>query len=553
MKNAYEKVVIACSFTGVACLITAIEWSTNRKAFDNFMGELHGMFLMAWVGILILFFTGLTLAVATWAVRLNQERKVIRPSKHGPAQVLIHRGEVILLNQPVEQLDPAKQMAMVKQVMQLSSIMAKSAKQLEIAPAEDTMMIDAPQTVRAEDLRIPTFTESMQSGLIGPGQNEMLICFELERDEETGDLTGEMRPYQDKLENNCTMFLGGASKSGKSTLMAHLAGQSAMMNALFYVIDPHLSHPERSITAKIQSLSHAFVLPPASSDADVQRVLKHAQAEAEARVQGRETPYSGRPIVFIVDEVLNLFGRAQRKPEDKNIQKLYIDLALFLRDLGTQFNKYGMNGIIASQYVTKDAFKLPSGNVDFRDGCQNQTLLRLPANQAQAMRLLQRDELRGVRRLPPGHGYMGFSTGEVIRMAAGNVTVRDIEMAGQIVAAVPNSKQYSLGTVPVPTGTRMNSGVPRIVDTDPTTPVPERGYERITGELKSGATALENRVEQGTARRMKEFTPEQELEFVQKFEQYQSIKRTLSEMGVSYGDYQACASRLVEQKRLRRS
>ncbi len=134
---------------------------------------------------------------------------------------------------------------------------------------------------------------------------------------------------------------------------------------------------------------------------------------------------------------------------DKEIIALYRDLAFFMRDLGTQYNKFGMNGIFASQYITKDAFKLPGGNIDFRDGCQNQTLLRLPPNQAQAMRLIDKADLPGIRKLAPGHGYMGFASGDIIRMASGNVTREDIEYVAGLAAPSPDQrKQYAVPTVP---------------------------------------------------------------------------------------------------------
>ncbi|MBO0777245.1 MAG: hypothetical protein J2P37_00255 [Ktedonobacteraceae bacterium] len=416
------------------------------------------------------------------------------------------------------------------------------------------------QIASGKGIHIPTFAESMQAGLIGPGQKKVLICHELERDEMTGDLTGELRPWQDDLENNCTMFLGGASKSGKSTLMAHLAGQEAFMDALFYVIDPHLTHPERSIAAKIRPLSHAFILPPAQTDMEVLQVLEHGKAEAEARLNGRETRFSGRPIVFIVDEVLNLYARAQRT-ENPEIRALYRDLALFMRDLGTQYNKFGINGIFASQYVTKDAFRLPGASIDFRDGCQSQTLLRLPANQAQAMRLLDKDELKGIRQLPPGHGYMGFFTGDIIRMAAGNVTLQDLELAGRMLHAVPTARRYTPGTDMEPGGTRLNTGRTRVIEEDfrTTESVPAAG--RNTGELENTFTPVVEPVEQGTegvpevpgtARQPKEFTNEQALEFMRKYAKEKSIKRTLMAMHLSYGDYQACASRLVQQMNMRK-
>lgn len=422
--------------------------------------------------------------------------------------------------------------------------------------AELSESTEASQKQIIAGMRIPTFAESMQAGLIGPGQDKVLICYELERNDDNGLLTGNFGPYQDKLENNCTMFLGGSSKSGKSTLMAHLGAQEAMMNALFYVIDPHLSHPEKSVARKLEALSHAFILPPAVTDAEIFAVLEHAENEAMARVDGKETPYSGRPIVVIVDEVLALFARAQRAPDNKEIQALYRRLALFFRDLGTQYNKYDVNGIFATQYLTKDAFKLPKGvDIDFRDACQNQTLLRLPANQAQAMRLIDAKDLRGIRQLPPGHGYMGFVSGDIIRMASGNVTRQDIEMAGQIVEAVPNSKRYTFGTGPVLGTDGLKSGAPTDLGTTKITPVSERDSSSPdTGDLENGVNQpvepapMSTTEAPASTKRGKEFTSEQELTFLQSFKETGSIRRSIvDDMHLSYGDYQATASRLVQR------
>jgi len=421
---------------------------------------------------------------------------------------------------------------------------------------EEPQKLPSPAPV---SLHIPSFAESLQAGLIGPGQREVLLCYELVRNDE-GSLTGELTPYRDKLENNCTMFLGGASKSGKSTLMTHLAAQEAMMGALFYLIDPHLAHPDKSIARRLEPLAHAFILPPATTDTDIYAMLSHAKAEAEARLQGKETELAGRPLVFIVDEVLNLFGRAQRQPQNKAIQQLYRYLALFMRDLGTQYNKFGVNGIFASQYVTKDAFHLPGGgHVDFRDGCQSQGLLRLPPNQAQAMRLLPSGELRGMRALPTGHGYLGFSSGDVIRMAFGNVTTQDIEQIGHMLASSPlSTRQFATGTFPEPAGTRSNPTVAGDSErtAKPTYLIPDLS-EVATGTPQEGMNQPEEPVQLGTAKvhrvKPKQFTSEQEMEFMQRYSKVPDIKKCLGAMGLGIGSYYACATQVVERRRLRRA
>jgi hypothetical protein len=424
--------------------------------------------------------------------------------------------------------------------------------------------------IEAQQLHIPTFRESLNAGLIGPGQEQMLICHVLEQDEETGALTGKVEPYLDVLENNSTVFIGGSSKSGKSTGMAGIGAQGALMNALYYCIDPHLMHPEKSVARKLEALAHAFILPPARTETEIFRVLQHAKGVAQARKDGRETPYADRIIIFIVDEALAVMSAAHRT-SSKEVIRMYADLARFMRELGTEYNKFGMNGIFASQYVTKDAFKLPApaGNIDFRDGCQSQVLMRLPANQAQAMRLLDKDELRGVRNLPQGHGYMGLYSGEIFRMANGNVTRQDIEYVASLAAPSPDRRQQFT----VPTEYRGSTQ-----SVQGSTPALERGEGTFADdtELPPSASSQDDALStrntgalqipvkplytptvqapvQGTGTVLpefkKRFTPEQEITFLGLFNKHRSIKQALLAMHISYGDYQAYASWLVRQQR----
>ena len=434
-------------------------------------------------------------------------------------------------------------------------------KLLEYAQSTKVQEIAAPATLI--ESHVPTFRESLDKELIGPGQRKMLLCHALLTDEQ-GMCIG-YEPYQDELENNSTVFLGGASKSGKTTYMAHLAAQGALMNALYYVIDPHLTHPDKSVAKKLEALSHAFILPPARTESEIWRVLNHAKGVAEARKDGRETPYGDRQIIFILDEALAVLGQAHHT-DNKEIILMYRDLALFLRDLGTQYAKFGVSGIIASQYVTKDAFRLPApaGNVDFRDGCQNQILMRLPPNQAQAMRLIEAKDLRGVRTLPQGHGYMGLYTGEVFRMASGNVSRQDIEYVASLAQPSPDkSKQFSV-PAQYPTSTQWEQGSTpvlerEIIDVAPSgvrsVPLRSASGTAHTGPLTSTVKPLVERSVQGTASGTqgtsksfkKRFTPEQEIQFLNLYKKHGSVKTAIAQMHVSYGDYQPYASWLTRQ------
>ena len=424
------------------------------------------------------------------------------------------------------------------------------------SPSTGTRVSEEAQPVlpaSQQQIHLPTFRQLLASGEIYPGMPDILLCFELLSDEHTGLVCG-YEPYRDSLENHSTMFLAGASKSGKTTLMAHVSAQQALLNAAFYIIDPHLSHPEKSLARKLAPLSHAFVLPPAMRDDEIFAVLTHAKAEMQARIDGRETPLSGRPIVFLVDEVLAVLARAQRT-QNKEVIAFYRDFALFLRDLGTQYGKWLVAGAFASQYVTKDAFTLPGGKIDFRDGCHNQTILRLPPNQAQALRLLEPEVLRRVRSLPPGQGYMGLFTGELLHMGIGDVTVSDVQEVGKLVSAVAQPKHYQNGfqTGAAPHQTRAASHANAVFSAPFAPPVPlafTETEEQETGETPAHKPGEQQEPGVEKVSQQKTFSTEQEVQFLTRYQQQPNIKECLRQMHLGTGYYSAAAA-LLERHNLR--
>jgi hypothetical protein len=84
-------------------------------------------------------------------------------------------------------------------------------------------------------------------------------------------------------------------------------------------------------------------------------------------------------------------------------------------------------------------------------------------------------------------------------------------------------------------------------------PVSEHNnHSPTTGDLGNTTNKPVEPTVQGTSTLKKEFTSEQELEFLRSFAKTKSIKKSLTEdMHVGYGDYQACASRLVQKMNLR--
>jgi len=282
----------------------------------------------------------------------------------------------------------------------------------------------------AASLHIPTFAESLASGDVGPGQRDMLFCYEIVEDEVTRQ--AHIVPIRGAINEQHTQLIVAGSQSGKTTYMASNMAQAAVLGTLFYIIDPHKSHPEKSIAAKMAAYAPWFILPPASSHEEIRQLLKHATKVRDARIAGKPTMYDGYHIMVVVDEVPALM--ANQHSSDKNIRQLYLDLALFMQSLGIQTAKYGITGLFASQFATKEQL----GEIDFRDACMSQLIMRLHPTQAQAMRVLGKEAVREIPKFPKGHGYLLLSdSSETRRVAAGNVTQADLTTLARVLPPSP--------------------------------------------------------------------------------------------------------------------
>ena len=159
---------------------------------------------------------------------------------------------------------------------------------------------------------------------------------------------------------------------------------------------------------------------------------------------------------------------------------------------------------------------------------------------------------------------MGLYTGEVLRMASGNVSRQDIEYVASLAQPSPDlRKQFAVPTE-YPTSTDAVQGSPSVLEHEEdnfysaqTQRVPLRSVSGTahTGPLTSSVKPLVGRSEQGTVSGTqgtgtafkKRFTPEQEIQFLNLHQQHKSIKVAITKMHISYGDYQAYASYLVRQ------
>jgi len=295
-------------------------------------------------------------------------------------------------------------------------------------------------------LHIPTFGELLDQGEIGPWQRDILFCYEILIDEVSKHITG-ISPIRGAIGTQHTQLIVAGSQSGKTTYMSSNMAQAAAVGTVFYLIDPHLAHPEKSIAARMAAYADRFIMPPAATHADIKRLLQHAMAVRDARIQGKPTPFDGSHIMVVIDEVPALM--AYQRSQDKAIRQLYLELALLMQSLGSQTAKFGMTGLFASQFATKEAL----GEIDFRDACMSQLIMRLHPTQAQAMRILGTEAVREIPKFPKGHGYLLLAdAGDTRRVASGDVAIADLS---RLAAQLPPSPLKPLRAHPVsPTPTR---------------------------------------------------------------------------------------------------
>ena len=96
-----------------------------------------------------------------------------------------------------------------------------------------------------------------------------------------------------------------------------------------------------------------------------------------------------------------------------------------------------------------------------------------------------------MRALRPGFGFMGFSTGEIIRMAAGNITLEDIEQVSYMVPPAPRVGNQFPGWSPEMGGPSAETGAP-IVESDPLESRAGGSQESVNAPVEAvGATPTE--------------------------------------------------------------
>lgn len=318
MNNLRVKDALLLLMVGVPLLILLLAIFTNLPAFHSVLGEIHQAIgtvaLGLWDGIIMLFFTGLTLGVAYVVIRLRQMSKVhvIGPGKHGHAQALIvseGKGDqriqrVEHLNSPMA--DPRQQLEMLQKVMQVANATAMMAKQQQMiaspAPRQPEPEEEADETIPAVVLY-----ESIADEI--PPEMSLLGIHP-----EDGRL--ELTAWE-KLK---CLWIVGSSSSGKSNTVFGKAKEAKDQGAKFLVVDQHIVKPD-SLGRKMMAYESSFLRPIAVTDEEVLATLAWFKTEFERRVhcpvcaRGGQCEACSQKIVLICDE-MNRMNRneALKKP-----------------------------------------------------------------------------------------------------------------------------------------------------------------------------------------------------------------------------------------------
>lgn len=457
-------------------------------------------------------------------------------------------------------------------VLQTSQWLYRPGDERIIAPPRhgQTEEPAVPLALPMPQIDIPTFREAWYKGTIHPEQSDALLCYQLIEDRDTRQVTG-IRPVRGLLEDNCTILLTGESQSGKSTLMSNYGGQYAAMGALLAIVDPHLTHRTKSVARKLAPLADAFLTEPASDDPrEIKRIYDILKQEADLRKYKGDSRYDWRPIVLLVDEILALMMVA-KVSTNEHVRHLYFQFAVFLCELSTQYAKFGMSGILASQYATKSEFKMrhKGMDVDFRDGCVNQTTFRLPGNQASALGRIDSRARQFIPDLPTGYGYMAIPGKGTIRMASGNVQAADLALIAPCLSHNAHTTSFATSSLeeepwknPGRTSEASSDGFrssqkndTAYVDTDTRSFADGSGSETSVAESppewpgKKAEEASEVLLEEpGRSPYQKTFTAEQELQFLGLYDEHKSINKCFEVMRIG-GAYHRYASDLLKRRK----
>lgn len=247
---------------------------------------------------------------------------------------------------------------------------------------------------------IPSFSQLIDQGRIGPGKPLIL-----------GYAGGQA--IEGAWEQLYSCGVGGMTGSGKSWVIAFLAGQSAAAGARIILIDPHAGDSE-ALSNRLAGLSPSYMCDVASTPTAIESALKLASSKLENRRSGRGGTW---PILLIADEWTSMLRG-----------KLGEQLTACALDYAEQGRKYGCFAILGAQAWQVDA----AGAV--RDRLASHYILRTRGDQFRYQTGLRSatapdDTLT----LPPGHAYLLSTRGDLQRVEIPQMTHADLLRLGTLI------------------------------------------------------------------------------------------------------------------------
>lgn len=278
-------------------------------------------------------------------------------------------------------------------------------EEVDTEPLQIAGPID-PATVTAPSLR-----DELNAGRIRPGADPMYGS-RIVTDPFTGRT--ELEPICNL--HAATTFLVGWSGSGKSAFISVCLARFIVAHtgrAILLVIDPHKGNAEKSITAKISPALDNWIYTPkggvkiaGKNEKELKAVVDFLNAEKRLRLERddltieekrRLSPVGLLPIWVVVDEALS-FAREARV---NGMGSVFGHFTALMQSLATETAKAGITAVYMAQLGAKKQL----GDMEIRDVCPFQIILKTPEDQGQTLGLTA-PESKIAARFPQGRGYI---------------------------------------------------------------------------------------------------------------------------------------------------
>lgn len=169
-------------------------------------------------------------------------------------------------------------------------------------------------------------------------------------------------------------LVGGASGSGKSTMIRNILAQSALQGGRFVVLDKHFGSGGESLGESLMPLRSHLVGDVAATEQQMVDALKYVYTVGEQRKSGQDKDRT--PLILIVDETTALLQRSNIAQE---LTKVLGEIAqetrkvsVYAMCIGQNFHGKIMDTTVRNSFVSmitcrtrRDVARTMSGNNDF--------------------------------------------------------------------------------------------------------------------------------------------------------------------------------------------